>query len=201
MVVIPGNEIHRANRAGLRRPGLSFRPGRAFSCREDLRAVRWACGPALRTRVRGGFRLLPVWVVRAAVAQVGRSGDIRRGWSSSRKCGNRRNPSSTPASYICTSSATPLRQDLSIDSQNFRSDLNGRTPVPFVLEYPISFRRKSVRLNIYELKEKSSQKGITNRHLFEYVCSVVNFRQLPLRVKGLNRSRGSLGRGVVGSAR
>ena len=80
------------------------------------------------------FASAPAWVVRAAVAQVGRREDRkRRGRSSSRKCGNKRNPSSKPASYIRTSRATPLHQDLSLlRIMNFRSDFNSRSPVRFV---------------------------------------------------------------------
>ncbi len=42
--------------------------------RKYRRAVRRMCDPALRARAGGGFR--PVWVVRAAVGQVGSGGSI-----------------------------------------------------------------------------------------------------------------------------
>ena len=67
----PGQDLHRPDRAGLRFPGLSFRPGRAIRGQEDRREFRRPCDPALRARAGGGFRLRSARVVRATVGRVG----------------------------------------------------------------------------------------------------------------------------------
>ncbi len=52
-----------------------------------------------------------------------------------------RNPSTKPALYARTSRAAPLRQDLILlRTQNFRSDLNGRTPDGVRGKYRISIQ-------------------------------------------------------------
>ncbi len=59
---------------GLRFPWLSFQPGGPHHGREDHRAVRRTCAPALRAGAGGARWLFPAWVVRAAVGQVDEGG-------------------------------------------------------------------------------------------------------------------------------
>ncbi len=69
-----GRDLRRQDREGLRLPGVSLRPGGAIRGQEYRLEFHRACDPALRARAGGGFRLLPVWVERATVGQVGKGG-------------------------------------------------------------------------------------------------------------------------------
>jgi hypothetical protein len=70
----PGQDLHRPDRERLRLSGLPLRPGGPHHGREDHRAVRRTCAPALRAGAGGAWWLLPARVVRAAVGQVDEGG-------------------------------------------------------------------------------------------------------------------------------
>ena len=58
-------------------PGLSLRPGGPHHGREDHRAVRRTCAPALRAGPGEALRLFQVWNIRQTVGRLGDRGRYR----------------------------------------------------------------------------------------------------------------------------
>ncbi len=77
LLAISGHTATRVRSPKLSRNGLYGPPPETGY--SDLSPVRRPCDPALRARAGGGVRLRPVWIVRAAVAQVDVDGVGRGG--------------------------------------------------------------------------------------------------------------------------